>query len=383
MAAATLTLGIVGTSTSAVHAAEDAAPSSGVVSRELAPAGQVQRVRDRRIGFAMTRRAWAVRRTPGMQEECPHGLNDGPREQFAQLFPQDNGQKWTLAETQLAREADIYFPSRAEDGFVFKEAQGKIAPGLNLDGKIDANDFTSPDGEKGVDNQLFRAIGCLGGWNGEGVPFINFQDTNYLRRHPSNRFIFEISEVDDLVNDPDVTVTTYRGLDPLLADASGDGFIPGGTQRVDARFGKIYITSMKGKIVDGELITESADGIIPLSIAFDTSGHNPIKGMRFRMKLTPERAQGYIGGYADVNGWMLQFKTSWGTHHAAYGQVSSQSLARAMYRLADGYPDATGQNTAISAALEGDFIQVFIEHPEHPVAANGTMPGANSAAVTR
>lgn len=340
------------------------------------------RIKDRRIGYAMTRRAWAVHRTPGMKDECPSGLNDGPREQFAVLFPEGK-KKWTLEESQLAREGEIYFPTRSEDNFVFKEAQGRIAPGLNLDGKVDANDFTNTDGVKGVDNQLFRALGCLGGWNGDGIPFINFQDTTYLRRHISNRFMFEITEVDDLVNDPEVIVTTYRGLDPLLSDATGEGFIPGGTQRVDARFGKIYQARLKGKIVDGVLITEPGDGLIPNSIAFDTSGHNIVRGMQFHLKLTPERASGIIGGYADVYSWMLQFKTSWGTHHAAYGQVASQSLARAMYRLADGYPDESGQNTALSAALDGDYIQVYIQHPPQPVAANEPGSAAPQSAVSR
>jgi hypothetical protein len=336
------------------------------------------RIKDRRIAYAMTRRAWAVHRTPGMKEECPTGLNDGPREQFAVLFPEGK-KKWTLEQTQLAREADIYFPSRSEDGLPFKDAQGKAAPGINLDGKTDSNDFTNADGVKGVDNQLFRALGCMGGWNGEGIPFINFQDTTYLRRHISNRFMFEISEVDDLVNDPDVTVTTYRGLDPLLSDATGEGFIPGGTQRVDARFGKIYIAKLKGRIVDGVLLTEPGDGLIPNSIAFDTSGHNLVRGMQFNLKLTPERASGIIGGYADIESWMLQFKTSWGTHHAAYGQVASQSLTRAMYRLADGYPDASGQNTAISSALDGDYVQVYLQHPPQAVAANDAAPVVKAA----
>lgn len=352
-----------------------------------APAAAVDpaepRLKDRRIGYAMTRRAWAVHRTPGFKIECPAGLNDGPREQFAQLFPQDKGQKWTLEQSQLAREADIYFPARGEDGFVFKEAQGKTAPGLNLDGRIDANDFTNTDGVAGVDNQLFRALGCLAGWNGDGVPFINFQDTTYLRRHISNRYMFEITEVDDLVNDPEVVVTTYRGLDPLLSDAKGDGFIPGGTQRVDDRFGRIYQTRLKGRIVDGVLITEPADGLIPNSIAFDTSGHQLLRGMQFALKLTPERAAGVIGGYADIESWMLQFKTSWGTHHAAYGQVASQSLTRAMYRLADGYPDAAGQNTALSAALDGDWVQVYIAHPPRSVASRQSAPGGTGAADGR
>lgn len=358
---------------------------TGAVFAPTAGADSIEpRIKDRRIGYAMTRRAWAVHRTPGFKVECPNGLNDGPREQFAQLFPQDKGQKWSLEQSQLAREGDIYFPARSEDGFVFKEAQGKIAPGLNLDGKTDANDFTDTDGVKGVDNQLFRALGCLAGWNGDGIPFINFQDTTYLRRHISNRYMFEISEVDDLINDPDVTVTTYRGLDPLLSDATGDGFVPGGTQRVDERFGKIYQARLKGKIVDGVLITnEPVDGLIPNSIAFDTSGHQLLRGMQFHLKLTPDRASGIIGGYADIYSWMLQFKTSWGTHHAAYGQVASQSLTRAMYRLADGYPDRTGQNTALSAALDGDWIQVYIEHPPKAVAADQAVPASPIAATQR
>ncbi|MGE4062648.1 MAG: hypothetical protein AB7E79_04695 [Rhodospirillaceae bacterium] len=357
---------------------------SSAVFAPVATADTIEpRIKDRRIGYAMTRRAWAVHRTPGFKIECPTGLNDGPREQFAQLFPQDKGQKWTLVETQLAREADIYFPGRNEDGFVFKDAQGKVAPGLNLDNKVDANDFTNAEGTKGVDNQLFRALGCLAGWNGDGIPFINFQDTTYLRRHISNRYMFEISEVDDLTNDPEVIVTTYRGLDPLLSDSTGEGFIPGGTQRVDERFGKIYQTRLKGKIVDGVLITEPADGLIPNSIAFDTSAHQLLRGMQFHLKLTPERATGVIGGYADIYSWMLQFKTSWGTHHAAYGQVASQSLTRAMYRLADGYPDETGQNTALSAALDGDWVQVYIQHPPKSVAVNETAPGAAASAAER
>jgi hypothetical protein len=357
---------------------------SGALFAPMAGADTIEpRIKDRRIGYAMTRRAWAVHRTPGFKVECPNGLNDGPREQFAQLFPQDKGQKWTLEQTQLAREGDIYFPARSEDGFVFKEAQGKTAPGLNLDGKVDASDFTNSDGVSGVDNQLFRALGCLAGWNGEGIPFINFQDTTYLRRHISNRYMFEITEVDDLTNDPDVIVTTYRGLDPLLADATGEGFIPGGTQRVDARFGKIYQTRLKGKIVDGVLTTEPADGLIPNSIAFDTSAHQLLRGMQFHLKLTPDRAAGVIGGYADIYSWMLQFKTSWGTHHAAYGQVASQSLTRAMYRLADGYPDETGQNTALSAALDGDWIQVYVEHPPQSVAENETGPAIKTAAAVQ
>jgi len=40
-------------------------------------------------------------------------------------------------------------------------------------------------------------------------------------------------------------------------------------------------------------------------------------------------------------------------------------------RLADGYPDASGKNTAISSALHVRFTQVFIDRPPRATAAIG------------
>src|SRR5438874_12153269 len=70
-------------------------------------------VKDRTIGYVLTNKAWAVYQTPDGKTECPKGLNDGPREQFTKLFPND-GKKRTLLETQLAREADVWFTTEHE-----------------------------------------------------------------------------------------------------------------------------------------------------------------------------------------------------------------------------------------------------------------------------
>ena len=45
------------------------------------------------------------------------------------------------------------------------------------------------------------------------------------------------------------------------------------------------------------------------------------------------------------------------------------SLHRALMKLADAYPDKTGQNTAISGAMNVQFTQVFVVHGEPKVAA--------------
>jgi hypothetical protein len=176
--------------------------------------------------------------------------------------------------------------------------------------------------------------------------------------------MFEITDIESLINDNDVTVITYRGLDRLLTDAGGKGFIPGGTQRVDARWGKRFIQEFKGKIVDGVLSTDAADLGIPWSEPFNTHTIQWVKDVRFNLRLTPEKAEGLMGGYVDVDDWHSRLIRSLSTHHSSYGQSSAPSLYRALRRLADAYPDPnTGENTAVSAAAELTFAQVYIMHP--------------------
>jgi hypothetical protein len=361
LAVAALTLGSAGAGPSF---AADPAAKAGITNRT--------------IGYVMTLREWSIHRTPGAKEECPEGVNDGEREHFKLLHPEDGKQR-TLLDTQLRWESETWHPKLTPEPYGYHEVKGKISKGLNLDGKVDADDFTSPDGERGIDNQLYRAIGCLAGYNNP-QPYMTFFEGNAVRRNNFNRTLIELTEVDDLVNDPDVTVTTYRGRDNLLNDASGNNFLPGGTQRIDARFGKEFISTFKGKIEDGVLTTQTADLRLPLTIAFDSTGVHVIKDARFRLKLTPDYAEGNIGGYVDVWSWYLQLNSGWATHHQNYGQVSAPSLWRLMNRLADAHPDEKGQNTAISGSIDVQFARTHVIHPNKPVAADGTAPLATQPA---
>jgi hypothetical protein len=327
-------------------------------------------IANRTIGYVLTNKYWAVYQTPDGKAECPQGLNDGPREQFKALFP-DDGRKRTLSETQLARESDVWFPADHEPStgngpLPYKFAAGKIAIGLDLDGKAGPNDFTSPEGDSGIDNQLFRVLGCVPGFRGpEGANY--FFENDYGQRYIFNRVLIEITEIDSLENDDDVTVTIYRGLDPLLTSANGKDFIPGGTQRADERWGKRYIRRLKGRIVDGVLTTEPADIKLPWSMTFDTNPDQSFRAARFRLKLTPTAAEGVLGAYVPVADWGHRFQINWSTHHASYGQMSTPSIIRAMREMADAYPDPeTGKNTAISAAATMKFVQAYIVHPAQP-----------------
>lgn len=328
-------------------------------------------VQDGRIGYVLTGFHWAVYASES-RAECPEGFNDGPREQYAMLFPKD-GKKRTVLETELAREGAVWFPGVEPEPFVFKESISKIAPGLNLDGKSGPNDFVSPDGEQGIDNRLSRALGCVEDYRPGGslYHFNNF----YVQNRNYARVMIELTKVDSLVKDDDVTVTTYRGFDPLLTNAGGTEYLPYGSQRADMRWGKTFIQHMRGKITNGVLTTEPADINFPYNYAFSDRGLIRVRAAQFKLNLTAEQANGMWGGYIDTTSWYLSVNQALGTHSLSYGRQSSPSIYWTLNKLADGFPDpATGQNTAISGAAQVTFRQVFIEHPNPQVASGTARP---------
>ncbi len=318
--------------------------------------------RDGAIGYVMTNLFWSVYQTPDAKEECPEGFNDGPREQFEVLFP--DIEKRTVVDTQLQQEIETWHPTAEPDSLPFHEVRGPFSYGLNLDGEVGPNDFTHPDGEEGIDNEVYRAVGCIIGFRGpDGVEVI-FQDKAIADRR-YNRTMIELTGVEDLTNDDEVTVTIYRGLDRLLTDATGLKVMSGGSQRIDTRWGAKLIRQTRGKIVDGVLTTEPiAEVVIPwMNLGVPT--FQVIRDMRYQLELTPTGAAGLVAGYADVDTWYKQLIRNDSTHHLSNGQISGISLYKALRRLADAYPDPeTGANTAISTALDVKLTQVFIVHPQ-------------------
>lgn len=322
-------------------------------------------LKNRTIGFALVGARWGVHQTPDGKVECPEGFNEGPREQFKALYPTGG----TVDGTQLERESASRYPMDKDDKFPYREVKGTTAIGLNLDGKADATDFVSTEGEKGIDNELYRAIGCTRLFRAPDGTFAHFTNM-WVREFNFNRILFEISDVDSLENDGDVTVSMYRGRDKLITDATGANIIAGGSNRVDERFGKRFMSRTKGKIENGVLTTQPVDINYPWTVFIGRPGHYEIKGARLKVAISPtgDAAEGLLGGYADVEAWYQQLVRSWSTHHSSYGGLSQPTLYRVLYRLADAYPDEKGANTAISSSIAIKMVQTFIEHPDAKVA---------------
>lgn len=332
--------------------------ASTVAAGEAAPLAPVNGT----IGYVLTDLYWSMYQTPQGKTECPKGLNDGPREQFAKLFPSNKARP--MLDTQLKYEAETWNPTDAFKQLPFHLVEGPYSFGMNLDGQVGPEDFTHPEGEQGIDNQLYRALGCVIGFRGpDGVEFI--YENMAIRTDRFNRMMIELSGVQDLRNDDDVIVTLYRGMDRLLTDATGNAVVPGGAQRIDTRWGASLMRQTRGRIVDGVLTTEPIGEVVLPWENLGAPSYQHIHDMRLRLKLTATGAEGLIAGYADVQAWYHFLLRNDSTHHLGDGQISAVSLYQALRRLADAYPDpATGANTAISSSLDAKFTQVFIEHPQ-------------------
>ncbi|HEY6455430.1 MAG TPA: hypothetical protein VIY90_09150 [Steroidobacteraceae bacterium] len=321
-------------------------------------------------GYVLTGFKWAVYQTPDAKTECPNGLNAGPRDQIKGQFPNAVAGKTapgglSLEEIFIKREAANFWPQLADktlDPLPWKDATGPVSYGLDLDGKVGRNDFTSPDGERGIDNQLFRAIGCVNGFRETGT-FANFGDLAARSLH-YDRILIELTGIDNLTNSDNVDVTFYRGLDPIIMDGTGKP-LAHTTQRIDAQRGAMFVHKLHGKIDNGVLTTDPATLVIPWQsyMGYSVEANEWIHSARLKLNLTPDGAEGLIAGYADVESFFDAIARTRDTQ-VSRGYTNT-ALYKALIRLADGYPDPkTGRNTAISCAIKVTFVQAYIAHDD-------------------
>ncbi len=329
----------------------------------------------RAIGYVMTSEYKAIWDSPDGKLECPQGVNNGPREEFKILYPEL--EKFTILESQLERESEVWFPTtKPQEKLPYYESMAKVAFGVDLNDKVDANDYTDPDGNKGIDNQTQRAWGCTANYRSTSY---NLGAFNNWRKYSYNIIVIELTDVDDLVNDPDVTLTTYRGLDRPMTDATGATYLAGGTQRVDMRFGKQFVQKFKCKIEGGVLTTQGADYTMPAAGNGSSVADVRYYGARWRLSLTQERATGVLGGYMDIADWNSAANQGRSTHHQAYGQAATPSIYRAMIRNADYADPKTDEMVGISTAFKVGLTQVFVKHPDMAVSADASAPAVATA----
>jgi hypothetical protein len=354
----------------------------GAASADPAPAGKTA------IGLVLTTWVPAFHETAGATDECPAGFQHTNRENWSKQYPsQEQQSKITQSYVHLGPNApggpipDLYLqnrgpngenvtynPTLVQDALPLLEVQSKVAYGLNLDGSADGHatpntcahqKFVSPDGEPGIDNQLYRVIGCAPGWRKGGFN-VSYHAGQFIE-HNLNRILIEVSGVDNEQNDEHVDVAVYKGIDRIDFDASGKP-LPWLTQRIDIRYPR-YMAHTHGKIVNGVLQTDPVDMRFPL-YQMNAEEERLVRGMRLNLKLTDNGAEGLVAGYEDLREWWRGIRNSYVDVVDSIGLWSPPAMYEAAHRLADGYPDPkTGQCTSISAAYKVTAVRAYIIQP--------------------
>jgi hypothetical protein len=242
----------------------------------------------------------------------------------------------------------------------------RIGDGFNLDGKIGPDDFVSPDGEKGIDNALYRAWGCDAPWRGDGNATLHLR-ANDKMQEGLYTMVIRVSGSQDPMNDDNATVEIGYSPDHIIKDARGAVAADYSYRIVKTE----QYTKLKAKIRDGVVETEQvADLHAPrISWFYDQTGDAHFRQGKIRLVIGADgQASGLIGGYRDWRDLYIQNTFAQdGGQQGIREHEDAVSLYYALQRNADGMPDPkTGQKMGISSVYRIKAVPAYVVDPDKP-----------------
>lgn len=267
-----------------------------------------------------------------------------------------------------------------------QQVTGKIAEGFDLDNNPNTGGFTSPGGERGIDNAFYRAWGCIMSYRGTPYHAYLSQRANDKMLDGLYTMVIRLTGNGDPMNDDHVTFEVAYSPDHVVKD-------PAGRLVRDVSFRVVksaQYTKLNARIRNGVLETEQADVRMPLFSWGETNrGEALFQKGRVRLVLNRNGTlSGLVGGYRDwreVYGLDTFNVPSGGATRETYYHQNQIGMYYALKRNADGIPDPkTGENTAISAAFRFTAQPAFVVDPPVPLALNQPpYPGGEKAMTER
>jgi hypothetical protein len=367
-----------------------AAASSGIMPEQMAHSAPLERHLPQppvngQMGFVVQKFALTYESNA---DDCPDGLAPMLRESFVaslapaereRLLKDENRREFLRRYTASALAPDnsnICTHYERFDRPPQKVVQGRTAQGFDLDGRLDGAageqgcahaNFTSPSGESGIDNQVWRAMGCHVKYRGTpGAPPVNFELSFGSLASGENSQVLLLRGVDSLVRDDDVEVVYANTQDPAILDPNG-GFVAGASFRIGETPGGPNV--LRGRIVNGVL--EASTSRLQLRRKWQlTFGGRDLRGLRTQWILNRARLRlvfqpdgslsGLLGGYQPIHDVITPISL------AGLGALDTgwdcPAMFAALKKMADGDRDPrTGQCTTISTALQVHAVPAFVE----------------------
>ncbi len=333
------------------------------------------------MGFVVQSLTYPVVHEP---DACPNGMQLPMRQDYLERQTPEERARLSLKENEpeLTRlwQAQAFGPNGTNictnpdmfDRPMLKTVKGAHAIGLDLDGgKADDtcahDEFVSPTGERGIDNQEYRAMGCTMNWRGQaGQPSEYDVGTRQFMTSGEWTQVLLLRGVDSLENDPDVEVIYANTPDRPVIDSNGK-VLRGLSFSVSDKPPRNR-NVLKGKIVGGVLTTEPHD--ILLAQTWGQGGARDIRGNRTkhdfrrgRLRLTFQAdgtLAGLVGGYRPVFD-TIQSPGIGGVGSALTAGIDCAAQLKTLRHFADGIKDPrTGKCTGVSTAMRLVAVPAFV-----------------------
>lgn len=239
---------------------------------------------------------------------------------------------------------------------------GKSGYGFNLDGKVTPEDFEDPQtGEKGVDNQLFRALGCVRAFRGS----LDYQPTYStwlwtMLKDSMPAWLISISG-ENLDADGPVTITLERALEHRESNANGEARAHM-TYRADPdpRTRNVF----RGQLKDGVVQIAQPDDLRLLKDPLSSPELN-LAQAHLRLQMKPDGSiDGILSGYQPWREIYFAFAQG-GIAQENCITGDSIALYYLLKKAADANPDPkTGENRSISASYRVQAVPAFVVHEQ-------------------
>lgn len=335
-------------------------------------------LRARTAGFVVSHIAYALGKDAAESNACTKGMTPAPRrdiasEQQRPIFP-NSGRPSACADPKAAGPDPRFHTVTRRDapawGFDLDGVDSSAA--LAVANTCRHEDFIGMSAERGIDNQFYRVVGCVDGYQPSG--HANAFATEMLTG--SWGILITVQGIDDLRNDDDVEVGFFANADPIMLSPTREP-LAYATYSIhqEARFH----AKTRGRISDGVLTTDPTD-VRFRKVVNAMYLDRPLLDAQVRMTLSEEGTlEGYLGGYTSVED-MYEMEFAFRSAVTAAGKPGDSRLIalssrgrsenlhytcngvyHAMYEFADARPDpVTGRCTAISTQYRVKAIPAFV-----------------------
>jgi hypothetical protein len=238
---------------------------------------------------------------------------------------------------------------------------GDLAEGFDLDDNKTTG-FPSPAGDKGVDNNFYRALGCTKSYRGPPRLSSGALSTNDSMRNGSWTIAVVVRGAgNDPMNDANVDVGFYMSQDKLVKDGNGN-------------IARDYTFSIKPSKLEAIIEASTSNGVITSKGATpeiwmrDPGGARDLQLLNARLKLQMKSdgtLEGYVGGYRPWMPIYTALVNARGPVVEILGWIELPAIYYALKRNADySVAGSKGQKTHISYAMRVNAIPAYVMTPD-------------------